>query len=108
MDDFAIDLLDINDMEDLEDLSEINTHRIPRYRLRMNPFIEYSDDDFKAKYRFSKRFALKIVDLVKDDLSKSRRGGSICPQIQVASALRCWARHEVSLYFKYTVGYLPT
>lgn len=50
------------------------------------------------KYRFSKRFGERIVDLLRGDLSHDRRGFPLSPEMQVACALRNWARHEVSVY----------
>lgn len=44
---------------------------------------------------FSKANFLKIVDLVRDRLEGDYRGGKIKPELQVAAAVRSWARNEV-------------
>ncbi|KAL0830007.1 hypothetical protein ABMA28_003465 [Loxostege sticticalis] len=53
------------------------------------------DEDFRYKYRFTKRFGLKIVDLLREDLAYDPRGHALSPELQVACALRNWARHEI-------------
>ncbi|XP_022823992.1 putative nuclease HARBI1 [Spodoptera litura] len=90
-----IDFLDFIDEEDFYYVDSFRDNLIPR--VRINPFERYDDANFRKKYRFSKDFANKIVDLVKEDLPSDRRGGAIHPQIQVACALRCWARHQIFL-----------
>ncbi|CAG5034366.1 unnamed protein product [Parnassius apollo] len=89
--------MDINmiDLMDLEDLDMLETTRRPdRHRQRMNTF-ELSDENFRYKYRFSKRFGKKIVDLLREDLVHDSRGCPLSPEIQVVCALRNWARHEI-------------
>lgn len=90
--------MDINviDLMDLEDLDMLETPwRYDRHRHRLNPF-ELGDEDFKYKYRFTKRFGEKIVDLLREDLAHDSRGCPLSPELQVVCALRNWARHEVS------------
>lgn len=49
-----VDLVDIEDNMDYAELLE--TPRVNnRNRVRINPFLELSDDDFSQKYRFNKR-----------------------------------------------------
>ncbi|CAK1584272.1 unnamed protein product [Parnassius mnemosyne] len=89
--------MDINmiDLMDLEDLDMLETTRRPdRHRHRVNPF-ELSDEDFRYKYRFSKRFGEKIVGILREDLVHDPRGCPLSPEIQVVCALRNWARHEI-------------
>lgn len=90
-----VDFVDFFDEEDMDNYAEMfrdsNTDRV-----RVNPFEKYTDAKFKKKYRFSKLFARKILDLVKDDLPSDSRGNTIDPAVQVACALRYWARHQVS------------
>ena len=90
-----MDIIDFLDFMDEDYVEHLRNNVIPR--VRMNPFEHYDNASFKKKYRFSKDFANKIVDLVKEDLPSDPRGGTIDPQIQVACALRCWARHQVSM-----------
>ncbi|CAK1597378.1 unnamed protein product [Parnassius mnemosyne] len=74
------------------------TRRPDRHRHRVNPF-ELSDEDFRYKYRFSKRFGEKIVGILREDLVHDPRGCPLSPEIQVVCALRNWARHEVSAVY---------
>ncbi|CAK1581069.1 unnamed protein product [Parnassius mnemosyne] len=89
--------MDINmiDLMDLEDLDMLDTTRRPdRHRHRVNPF-ELSDEDFRYKYRFSKRFGEKIVGILREHLVHDPRGCPWSPEIQVVCALCNWARHEI-------------
>lgn len=89
--------MDMDDLIDLEDLDMLETFwRTNTLRQRGNPF-ELSDEDFRYKYRFTKGFAEKIVDLLREDLSHDPRGCPLSPE--VVCALRNWARHEVSVVF---------
>ncbi|XP_046971024.1 putative nuclease HARBI1 [Vanessa cardui] len=91
-----MDMIDLMDIEDMEVIELLQTPRVNnRNRLRINPFIELSDEDFKQKYRFNKRYAMKISDLIRENLTKDPRGCSVSPEIQVVCALRSWARHEI-------------
>lgn len=67
------------------------------YKKRKDPFLEYSEKEFRVKYRFSKENAKKLIRLVEADLKGkgTRKGGSISPHIQVLAALRCWGRNNV-------------
>ncbi|CAH0731066.1 unnamed protein product, partial [Brenthis ino] len=87
-----VDLIDIEDIEAAEMLELPRRHN--RSRVRVNPIMELSDEGFRQKYRF-KRYAMKIVDLVKEDLTRDGRGCPVSPEIQVCCALRSWARHEI-------------
>lgn len=89
--------MDVNsiDFMDFEDLDVLETYRrsnIPRNRV--NPF-DLNDDEFRYKYRFNKRFGLKIVDLLREDLAYDARGQALSPELQVVCAIRNWARHEI-------------
>lgn len=95
-------MIDLIDIEDLEAAELLEMQRvIYRNRLRINPFIELSDEDFRQKYRFSKRYTMKIVDLLRENLIRDARGCPVSPEIQVVCALRSWARHEVSRFKAY-------
>ncbi|KAI5643606.1 DDE superfamily endonuclease domain-containing protein [Phthorimaea operculella] len=90
-----VDFVDDEDQELLEFIEIFQIRDIITPRVRVNPFELYNDVKFKQKYRFSKCFADKIVDIVKNYLPSDSRGGTIHPQIQVACALRYWARHQI-------------
>lgn len=96
MEDNLIDFIDEVDIDNIDVLRDDNMIRV-----RVNPFEKYDDNNFKKKYRFSKAFATKILDLIKEDLPSDTRGSTIEPAIQVACALRYWARHQVSLFIVY-------
>ncbi|XP_059056618.1 putative nuclease HARBI1 [Achroia grisella] len=90
-----MDLVDLIDFEDLEDVETLGTFRRPnRHRIRQNPF-EMCDNDFKYKHRFTKRFGLKIVEIIHESIVQDPRGCPISPELQVVCALRNWARHEI-------------
>ncbi|KAL0879631.1 hypothetical protein ABMA27_003346 [Loxostege sticticalis] len=77
---------------DFDDIENLETHRCSvRHRNRLNSF-DMDDEDF----RFTKRFGLKIVDLLREDLAYDPRGHALSPELQLACALRNWARHELN------------
>ncbi|CAG9087321.1 unnamed protein product [Plutella xylostella] len=92
MDMDLIDLVDLEDVDILEDQRE--PRRVAENRLRLNPFL-LDDEQFRYKYRFTKRFGQKIVDLLRDQLVQDPRGCPLSPELQVVCALRNWARHEI-------------
>lgn len=94
-----MDILNFIDSIDMDDVDYMDTFRDTIHRERVNPFEYYDEVKFRKRYRFSKNFGNKIVDLVKADLPCDARGQSLSPQIQVACALRCWARHQVKYLF---------
>lgn len=98
VDSCKMDLLDTVNFIDELDVEYMETVRDNNItRVRINPFEKYDDVQFKKKYRFSKAFANKILDLIVDDLPSDPRGNTIIPAIQVACALRHWARHQVRM-----------
>lgn len=70
----TIDLMDLEDLDMLE-----TSQRSYRRRHRANSF-ELSDEDFRYKYRFTKRFGEKIVDVLREDLSHDPRGCPLSPE----------------------------
>ncbi|XP_059219979.1 uncharacterized protein LOC106094268 [Stomoxys calcitrans] len=69
--------------------------RRPRvYKERVDPF-SIPDHHFKAKYRFKKSTAKKIIGLIKNDIELSKRGHGTPAELQVMVALRCWGRRKV-------------
>lgn len=97
-----MDFDDLDDMIDLDLLEEIEMRRDRRpkiYKLRYDPF-DLDDYDFKTKYRFTKPYAARIIDILRADLQNDNRGSAISPELQVLSALRTWARAEVTSQMK--------
>lgn len=77
-----LDRIDLIDLEDLEMLETPIQRRPHTHRHRINPF-DMSDEDFQYKYRFTKRFGEKIVDLLQENLSQDPRGCPLSPELQV-------------------------
>ncbi|KAF9805166.1 hypothetical protein SFRURICE_002992 [Spodoptera frugiperda] len=69
--------------------------RVKIYNSRSNPMEELSKSDFKHRYRFSKGNMVKIINILRNDLSMDSRGGSIPVELQVMAAIRYWGRHEI-------------
>lgn len=90
------DFIDDIDLQDFDDMDGFRDDQVNR--TRMDPFEKYDDLRFKKKYRFSKCYANKVYDIIKNDFPYDPRGGTIDPRTQVACALRCWARHQVSQF----------
>lgn len=104
MEDLNDYLLDIEGIEEIEVINNGGNRKRKEYKTRFNAFV-LSDEDFKAKYRFTKQYIQIITDIVKEDLEHDPRGGSISCELQVLIALRTWARNEVSTVFtKFYVG----
>lgn len=82
----------INDIS--TNCEENNQHRIKTFKQRKNPF-DLQDEEFRYKYRFSKRTVNKIVDMLKPELTLNQRGKGTSTHLQVLTALRCWGRREV-------------
>lgn len=73
------------------------------YKIRKNPLEDLQECEFKSKYRFSRSTALFIIDMVKNHLAGDTRGGFIPPHLKVLTAIRTWARGEVSQYLIPTI-----
>lgn len=90
-----------NDIEEIRGFNSGRMRMIRRirrpkqYKKRMNPLQDLSESDFRQRYRFSKENMLKIIDILRNDLSVDRRGGSIPVELQVMSVIRYWGRHEI-------------
>ncbi|KAI8430399.1 hypothetical protein MSG28_000684 [Choristoneura fumiferana] len=65
------------------------------YNQRANPIEDLPDIEFRRRYRFDKETVQFIIQLVRADLTKDRRGASLTPELQVLTAIRCWGRKEV-------------
>lgn len=74
---------------------EMDREQTPRkrksYKNRFDPFT-LNKEDFRKKYRFSKIYTKKNVDLVRSDIEIKTNGGGLSAEIQVCTALRTWAR----------------
>ncbi|KAL0811461.1 hypothetical protein ABMA28_009861 [Loxostege sticticalis] len=84
--------LNVLDMWDAEE--ETPNRKRKEYKERRDPFL-LSDEDFKTKYRFTKNYINKIVNLIKEDIVRDTRGCGVSPELQVLTAIRTWARQEV-------------
>lgn len=94
MEDF-FDIMDVNDIIALP----LRSRKPKKYKKRQNPF-DLHDEDFKTKYRCTKKYALEIVRIVRPDIRVlDRRGSAVTPELQVLTALRAWARSEVIMFF---------
>ncbi|KAF9796305.1 hypothetical protein SFRURICE_019387 [Spodoptera frugiperda] len=59
---------------------------------------ELSESDFKHRFRFSKGNMVKIINILRNDLSMNSLGGSIPVELQVMAAIRYWDCHEIQEY----------
>lgn len=89
-----LDFIDDVEVEEVEYVDRIRKEKI--YKFRMNPLESLDDNDFKKKYRFSKETFQYILNLIEHDIACDVRGGSIPAYLQLLTALRTWARGEVS------------
>lgn len=61
------------------------------YRKRIDPFIKYSNSEFKRRYRVSKALARRIIGLIREELEHHNgtlRGKPISSDLQVLATLR--------------------
>lgn len=65
MEDFNDYLADIEDTEDIDVINNGGNRKMNQYKTRFDPFT-LNDEDFKAKYRFTKQYIRIIVDVLKD------------------------------------------
>ncbi|XP_055903811.1 putative nuclease HARBI1 [Eupeodes corollae] len=83
----------INDFNNLNRV--LPTPRMRKvYKKRFNP-MSLRSEEFKKKYRFSKKNINKIIGIIRSDLSSDNRGGHIPIDIQVMAAIRYWGRNEI-------------
>ncbi|XP_050551713.1 putative nuclease HARBI1 [Spodoptera frugiperda] len=80
------------------DTLEMEDEEPPRkkkvYKTRFDPF-SLEEDEFRSKYRFTKKYVKYVVDLIREDIKQTKKGGGISVELQVCTALRVWARQEV-------------
>lgn len=99
--------LDLFDMWDAEEETVGRQRKVCQER--QDPFL-LSEEDFKSKHWFTKdranrhpsrsvvgypRYIHKIVNLIKDDIVRDKRGCGVSPELQVLTVVRSWARQEV-------------
>jgi hypothetical protein len=69
------------------------------YRLRKNPLDEFSESEFKKRYRLSKDTALYVVNLIRNDIkSASNRAVDVSPELQLLITLRFYSRGTQPCY----------
>ena len=80
-------------MDIVEVLDRIEEPRVTRaLRDRINPFEEFTDEEFKNRYRLYKETALSLVNLIADELQLSTtKNKFVPPLLQVAIAMRFYA-----------------
>uniref|UniRef100_A0A2H1VLX9 SFRICE_010583 n=1 Tax=Spodoptera frugiperda TaxID=7108 RepID=A0A2H1VLX9_SPOFR len=83
-----------DEIEEIRNFRNIGSRRrVKIYNSRSNTMEELSESDFKHRYRFSKGYMVKIINILRNDLSMDSRGGSIPVKLQVMAAIRYWG-HE--------------
>lgn len=81
-------------VEDINRIQLQRERRIPRHVLRdlHNPFEFYSDNEFRARFRFSKDSTIFICDMLRENLTRpTRRHYPVSVELQVLTALRFYA-----------------
>ncbi|CAG9128856.1 unnamed protein product [Plutella xylostella] len=88
----------MNNLINIQLIARIDANRVRRrrkvYRRRKDPFT-LDDIEFKKRYRFNKDTVRRITHLVRHEITRGPRGLAVSPELQVLTALRCWARNEV-------------
>ncbi|CAG5040650.1 unnamed protein product [Parnassius apollo] len=67
---------------------EIEPRKRKLYKKRFDPFT-LQDKEFRMKYRFSKVYMRKIVDLVQCDIELQASGGRLSVELQVVLLSEC-------------------
>ena len=80
-------------MDIVELLDRLKEPRVARaFRDRINPFQEFTDEEFKNRYKLYKETALSLVNLIADELQLStKKNKFVPPLLQVAIAMRFYA-----------------
>lgn len=88
-----------DEIEEIRNFRNIGSRRrVKIYNSRSNPLEELSESDFKHRYRFSKGNMVKIINILRNDLSMDSRGGSIPVKLQVMVAIRyCMSMSQQTL-----------
>ena len=78
-------------VELLDRLEELKVTRALRDRI--NPFEEFTDEEFKNRYRLYTETALSLVNLIADELQLSTTKNKFVPPfLQIAIAMRFYAK----------------
>ncbi|XP_050516592.1 putative nuclease HARBI1 [Diabrotica virgifera virgifera] len=72
-----------------------NPRKMKLFKDRINPFTQYTDKEFRSKYRFSKDGVRFLENLIGDSLIVDKRGGGLSLTLQLPTALRYWGRNEI-------------
>ena len=87
----------LRNLRDIERNREILQHDRPVRgpRDRSNPFEMYNDEEFRARYRFTKQTTVGIIDMLEGDLRRdTQRNAALPAMLQVLTALRFYAVGE--------------
>lgn len=80
-------------------------HRGQRqFRARQDPFIVYDDKELYRRYRFDRNAINYITDMIKDDISHTKRNHALSALHQVLVALRFYATGSMQQVVGDTVG----
>ena len=81
-------------MDIVELLDRLEELRVTRaLRDRINPFKEFTDEEFKNRYRLYKKIALSLFNLIADELQLSTTKNKFVPPfLQIAIAMRFYAK----------------
>lgn len=84
----------IRDIEDVVDLRDhLNPLRHRNVRERNDPFAEFSDAEFRNRYRLTKEAVRFVTDLIEEQLQpRSLQEINISPALQVLTTLRFFAK----------------
>ncbi|KAK4883255.1 hypothetical protein RN001_006574 [Aquatica leii] len=90
------DLINVDEeIEEVQMIQDVlNINRNPKvYVDHMNPFVYYSDDQFRQYYRLKKPTAENIINIVRHQLNHlNNRGRPVSPEIQVLAFIRYCAK----------------
>ena len=88
----------IEQIERIEEFEKIAERKTKVYKYRNHPMQIYTDQNFRVKYRLSKKVASELINLLTTQpQNNSKQGGRIPFDIQVLIALRCWGRAQVCI-----------
>ncbi|KAJ3665363.1 hypothetical protein Zmor_000860 [Zophobas morio] len=84
---------DIEDVVNIREGFGVNVEHVRHVRPRKDPFEEYSDREFRNRYRLTKDAVHFVIDLVRGDLEHlSDQALNISPALQVLVTLRYFAK----------------
>jgi hypothetical protein len=92
--------LDISEEIDLinEDMNIDSPGNRYTYRLRKNPLDDFSESEFKKRYRLTKDPTRYVVNLIRNDIkSASNRAVDVSPELQLLITLRFYFKGSYQL-----------